>query len=176
MDEFMLKIRRAFSTVVITLTLTLQSTQVLAQVDDSFENGFKINPARPAEYIYQSYGEQELISIRVLGSINKAGLYHIPKGMQLTTLLSLAGGTTSEADLKSIFISNESSEQNKAQRYNMEHALEKGHAPMYQLQSNDVVFIREKRPIISNDAWKAISVLSVLLTSALTVLAIDDRL
>lgn len=173
----MKKLLRAISTMGLCLTLLLQTQPLMAQMDmEGLESGFKINPARPAEYIYQSYGDQELISIRVLGSIQNAGLYHIPKDMQLTTLISLAGGTTESADLKSVFISNEGREVPKAQRYDMESALEKGHIEMYQLQSNDVVFIREKRPIISNDAWKAISVLSVLLTSALTVLAIDDRL
>ena len=171
------KIIRPFLTLICSATLLFTSNLAFAQMDGNmFENGLKINPARPAEYIYQSYGEQELISIRVLGSIEKAGLYHIPKDMQLTTLISLAGGTTSSADLESVFISNESPEGGKATRFNMSNALETGHQQMYQLQSNDVVYIKEKEPWISNNAFKALTVISVILTSALTVLAIDDRL
>ncbi len=164
-------------TIICTSSLLLTSSSAFAQLDSStFETGIKINPGRPAEYIYQSYGEQELISIRVLGSIENAGLYHIPKGMKLTTLLSLAGGTSRDADLESVFISNETESSAQTTKFNMSEALEKGHTQMYSLQANDVVFIKEKQPFISNDTWKAISILSVILTSALTVIAIDDRI
>ena len=175
MDEAMMILRK-LSALLCLYTLTAFSTVAAQSELEAFNQGFQVNPARPAEFIYQSYGDQELISIRVLGSISKAGLYHIPKDMQLTTLLSLAGGTTENADLESVFISNEKRSESRAQRFNLEDALENGHVDLYQLQSNDVVYIKEKRPLISNDAWKAISVISVLLTSALTVLAIEDRL
>lgn len=171
------KLLRTLCTMLCTSSLLLCSNVAFAQLDNSsFESGLKINPGRPAEYIYQSYGEQELISIRVLGSIENAGLYHIPKGMKLTTLLSLAGGTSKNADLERVFISNETETDAKTTKFNMSEALEEGHTQMYSLQANDVVFIKEKEPLISNDTWKAISIISVILTSALTVIAIDDRI
>ncbi len=171
------KLIRSLCTIICTSSLLFCSNIAFAQLDSSsFESELKVNPGRPAEYIYQSYGDQELISIRVLGSIENAGLYHIPKGMQLTTLLSLAGGTKRDADLEKVFISNEGKQGAKTTKFNMSEALEEGHTQMYQLQSNDVVFIKDREPIISNDTWKAISILSVILTSALTVIAIDDRI
>src|SRR5438445_11035784 len=67
----------------------------------------KYNVSSSSEYIFESYPNQELIPIRLLGAIKNAGLYHIPANMKLTTLLALAGGTTPEADLEKIIIGND---------------------------------------------------------------------
>lgn len=169
-----------FSTLLSIMALLLTTNPLFAQIslspsftDEAFNNA---TPNRPSEYIYQSYKAQELISIRLLGSVQKAGLYHVPKGMQLTTLLSLAGGTARDADLKKVTISNNGSDGLKPLRINLERAFDRGEAEVYQLKTNDLVYVNEKQSFISNDAWKAISILSIVLTSALTAIAIDDRL
>jgi hypothetical protein len=133
-------------------------------------------PNRPAEFIYQTYKGEELISIRLLGSVQRAGLYHVPKNMNVTTLLSLAGGTSRDADLRKITITNELRQQHNPLHLNLEQTFESGSGEAYQLQTNDLVFVAERRPFISNDTWKAISIISVVLTSALTAIAINDRL
>lgn len=162
------------------LCLFLQSGSAWAQIslspsfsDETFTN---TAPNRPAEFIYQSYKGQELVSIRLLGSVQKAGLYHVPKDMQLTTLISLAGGTARDADLRKVIITNDGKNGLKPLRLDLESAFEDGSSDDYLLRSNDLVYIAEKRPFISNDSWKAISIVSVFLTSALTALAISDRL
>ena len=171
---------KTLSTLFTIIALFLSSSPVFAQIslspsftDETFNN---TTPNRPTEYIYQSYKAQELISIRLLGSVQKAGLYHVPKGMQLTTLLSLAGGIARDADLEKVTISNGQNNGLKPLRINLEQAFDRGESEVYQLQSNDLVYIKEKRPFISNDTWKAISIVSIFLTSAVTAIAIDDRL
>ena len=73
------------------------------------ENGkaTKYNLSSPSEFVFESYPNQDLIPIRLLGAVKNAGLYHVPANMKLTTLLSLAGGTNTEADLENIVIGND---------------------------------------------------------------------
>jgi hypothetical protein len=172
--------RHAIKTYITILSLILSLRSTHAQIslaptysDETFSNS---PPNRPSEFIYQTHKGEELVSIRLLGSVQRAGLYHVPKNMNVTTLLSLAGGTSRDADLRKITISNEQRQDMKAFRLDLEKSFETGQGELYQLQPNDLVYVAEKRPIVSNDTWKAISILSIILTSALTAIAIDDRL
>ncbi len=124
-----------------------------------------------SEFIFESYPNQELISIRLLGAVKNAGLYHIPSNMKLTTLLALAGGTNSDANLENIMIGND---QNKMKDINLEETL-KNAKDDYTLVSNDIVLIKNKSPWISNDSFRVFSVISVVLTSILTAIVIKDR-
>ncbi len=131
----------------------------------------------PSEFVFQSYKGQELMTIKLLGAVQKSGLYHVPKKMDLATLLSLAGGTTSDANLEKVLIGQEGGKDNsKSIELNVEEKLEKGEINIYDLRANDVVLVKRKEPIIGTDTWRLISLISLALTSILTVVAIDDRL
>lgn len=129
----------------------------------------------PSEFVFQSYKGQELMTIKLLGAVSKSGLYHVPKKMDLATLLSLAGGTTSDANLKSVLIGQEENKEKKSIEINVEEKIERGEINIYDLRANDVVLVKRKEPIIGTDTWRLISLISLALTSILTIVAIDDR-
>ena len=134
---------------------------------------------KSAEYIFETNPNQELISIRLLGAVKRAGLYHIPKDLDLATLLSLAGGTTREADLNNIIIGNDSVKKinNVGNvRINLSEAISKANGKIYKLKYHDIVLVEDRKPAISGDTWKLISIISIFLTSALTAIAINDRI
>ncbi len=83
--------------------LTNQNFAVQAETNKKL----KYNLSSPSEFVFESYPNQQLIPIRLLGAVKNAGLYHVPANMKLTTLLSLAGGTTGDADLENIVIGND---------------------------------------------------------------------
>jgi NADH:ubiquinone oxidoreductase subunit F (NADH-binding) len=135
----------------------------------------------PSEFVFQSFPGQKLINVKLLGAVKKAGLYHIPPGMDITTLFSLAGGTTSDANLEKVIISNQSSDptiktKNTGKVINFEEELKEGRAGQYKLAADDVILVKRAKPLISGSTWRVFSIVSVSLTSLLTVLAIDDRL
>lgn len=130
----------------------------------------------PSEFVFQSYKGQELMTIKLLGAVRKSGLYHVPKEMDLATLLSLAGGTTSDANLKSVLIGQKNIKAQKSLEVNVEEKLEQGKINIYDLKPDDVVLVKRKKPVIGTDTWRLISLISLALTSILTVVAIDDRL
>jgi len=137
-------------------------------------NQFKIGT--PSEFVFQSYKGQELMTIKLLGAVRKSGLYHVPKQMDLATLLSLAGGTTSDANLEKVLIGQKDNKNKKSLEINVEKRLERGEIHLYDLRPNDVVLVKRKEPIIGTDTWRLISLISLALTSILTIVAIDDRL
>lgn len=142
----------------------------------------KYNVSSASEFIFESYPNQELIPIRLLGAIKNAGLYHIPADMKLITLLSLAGGTTSEADLENILIGNDQQTmtakngiEKKSLTVNLEETLKNGAKADYTLVPNDIILIKNKAPLISNDSFRVVTIMSVLLTSLLTAIIIKDK-
>jgi hypothetical protein len=142
----------------------------------------KIGMGSPSEFVFESYPNQELIPIRLLGAVKNAGLYHIPENMKLTTLLTLAGGTNNEADLENIIIGNDQTsikdqngKEKKSLTVNLEEVLQNDAKTDYTLVSNDIVLIKNKNPLISNDSFRIISIVSVLLTTLLTAVIIRDK-
>lgn len=132
----------------------------------------------PSEFVFQSYKGQELMTIKLLGAVQKSGLYHVPKQMDLATLLSLAGGTTSDANLSNVLVGQKvkGKESQKSIEINVEEKLEQGKINIYDLRPDDVVLVKRKKPVIGTDTWRLISLISMALTSILTIVVIDDRL
>ncbi len=130
-----------------------------------------------SEYIFESYPNQELIPIRLIGSVKNSGLYHIPSNMKLTTLLALAGGTTPEADLENILIANDNNQKNesKNRKIDLEDILQNQNKTDSNLYPDDIVLVKNKTNIISNDSFRAASMASVILTTILTAIIIKDR-
>ena len=170
---------RSFVATVILYSILV--SQSFAAQNDLNKNNKKYNVTNSSEFIFESYPNQELIPIRLLGAVKNAGLYHIPSKMKLTTLLALAGGTTNEADLEHILIGNDqqtlhdsSGEKKKTLSLNLEETLENAKND-YTLIPNDIVLIKNKTPWISNDSFRVFSIISVVLTSILTAVVIKDR-
>lgn len=163
--------RRLVATVILYTLLVSQS--MAAQNELSKNSKYHVNSS--SEFIFESYPNQELIPIRLLGAIKNAGLYHIPTNMKLTTLLALAGGTTTDADLENIVIGNDQQSGRKSITVDLEEVLKSNAKTDYTLISNDIVLIKNKSPLISNDSFRIISIISVLLTTVLTAVVIKDR-
>lgn len=169
--------RRLVASVILYTTLISQS---MAAQNELSKSKYSLNSS--SEFIFESYPNQELIPIRLLGAIKNAGLYHIPTNMKLTTLLALAGGTTSEADLENIVVGNDQQnilnkggDSKKSLNIDLEEVLKSGAQTDYTLVANDIVLIKNKSPLISNDSFRILSIISVLLTSVLTAIVIKDR-
>ena len=67
-------------------------------------------------------------------------------------------------------------EEKKSLNVNLEEVLKSGARNDYTLNSNDIVLIKNKSPLISNDSFRIISIVSVVLTALLTAVVIKDKL
>ena len=167
--------------ITVVILLSIINTYSFAAQNELVKNSkYNINSA--SEYVFESYPNQDLIPIRLIGAIKNAGLYHIPANMKLITLLALAGGTSNEADLENILIGNDqpsilnvTNSEKKSLNINLEQCLKDGSKSDYTLVSNDIILIKNKTPLISNDTFRMVTIFSVILTSLLTALVIKDK-
>lgn len=160
---------RYIRTFLVVYSFFMASTQAFSQ---TFNAG--VGLGKPSEFVFQTYKNQELISLRLLGAVNRAGLYHVPKDIELVTLLSLAGGTSRDAEVEEIVIGSET--KSDVKKINLYDVMNKQASVDHKFQSNDTVFVKHKQPFISSEGWRAMSIIGMLFTAALTAVAIDDKI
>ena len=161
-----------------TLIALLLYTEVISQSfanisDSNFLDIQKTN--RSSEYIFESYPNQELISVRVLGAVKNAGLYHVPNDINLSTVIALAGGTTSEADTENIIIANDLKKDQEIMTKKIDLVDSITHHEKDKIVSNDIVFVKSKSSLISADTMKSVSIVSILLSAILTSVLIKEK-
>lgn len=167
----------------LTLQITLTSFTVSAQRLSSEVLEFK-GPQQTAEYIFRNSPKDVLISVQLFGSVARPGLYYVPEDTDLLKLLTLSGGTLNSSEMEEIIV-------HKAEVKSWENlklkSLEKSQSGTYQVDVDsllrnessvkplkmghqDFVYVPQKSPWISNDASRAITLGSILLSAALSVL------
>lgn len=162
--------RRTTSALLLYVLIISQSFAKLSETN--FINNQKTYQS--SEYIFESYPNQELISIRVLGAIKNAGLYHVPPKINLSTVIALAGGTTPEADTENIIIANDYNQNNKdIKNVNLVDSIKKNE--LNSINESDIIFIKSKGSLISSDTMKSVSIVSILLSAVLTTVLIKEK-
>ncbi len=111
-----------------------------------------------------------LIKINILGQVNKPGYYYVTGVEKLSDLIAEAGGTTSEADLNSIYITRN----DKQFKINGTKIIEKGSKlDDIGLQSGDQIYI-SKKWLNGSNTTIIISVVSAV-TSILAAIIYTNR-
>jgi len=128
---------------------------------------------KPSEFVFQNYKNQELISLRLLGAVRKEGVYHVPKNINLPTLLSLAGGFAKDAKIDDIQIGGPI--RKKTISLDLNESISKNTRNQFYFKTNDTVFVKRDEPFISDKSFRVISVISVFLTAALTAVIINEK-
>lgn len=139
----------------------------------TFDETNQFSTGNSAEYIYKNYPSQSLIQIKLLGAVKNSGIYHVPEKTKISTLLSLAGGISENANTEKIIIGNDIKKQNKL--INLEKILENRNGNEDELIANDIVFVKNKTPMINNEVGHSLSLVSIFLTSVLTAVVIGEK-
>jgi len=114
-----------------------------------------------------------LMRVRVLGAVAHEGMYYVPKGTDLASLLSHAGGITNAEE---IFVKRTVGKK----KYHVfaidkEDFFEKSEHPILVLAQDDIVMVPATVPLISDNAIKLVTIISATLAIALTTLVLTDR-
>jgi SLBB domain-containing protein len=155
-------VRRNFSIVFVILFICSQAfSQNRTYLSNSTSDDVYKN--RISEYFYNKTGAEVLRSIKLLGLVNRPGIYHVPDNTSLTTLLSIAGGTDHGADLKEITISNPDGTSVK-----MDLSQQLSTGKDFNLKPNDIIYIPEKKSTFDRDATNTVVVVSTIVSLLLT--------
>lgn len=91
-----------------------------------------------------------LMNVNVWGNVGRPGQVTVPEGSDISTLISLAGGPTNEANLKKVLVNRAYPDENGNMTYfiNLDKYAKTGDRSMLiALQPNDTVIIPQRRSI-----------------------------
>lgn len=132
-----------------------QAFAIRAMADDQYQS-------RISEYFYSPTGKEVLIPVQILGEIERPGLYHIPPETNLTTLVAIAGGTRTDANVKKVRLFRAG----EAQKLNLDTIFED--QPNFNLRQQDTLYIPRKPELISQSTLTVILAISAIATTVLT--------
>ncbi|WP_413559908.1 SLBB domain-containing protein [Bdellovibrio sp. HCB209] len=171
---------------VIALVFTLNSF-AFAQPSDSFGLGDVKQPQQASEYIFRSSPKESLIAVQLLGAVNRPGVYYVPPSTDLLKLITLAGGSTNGGDMSEIVVrklepktwseikSKAVNEYQGAYEVDAEKVIKYGGAKQLKLAQDDFVYVPQKSYMVSGDATRTVTVVSLVLGIALTALLISKN-
>ncbi|MGZ3773658.1 MAG: SLBB domain-containing protein [Pseudobdellovibrionaceae bacterium] len=144
-------------------------------------------PQQSAEYIYRSSPKESLISVQLLGAIDKPGIYYVPASTDLLKLLTIAGGTTNSGDLSGVLVrklepkswsdikSKAINEYQGAYEVDVEKVIKFGGGKHLHLHQDDFVYVPPKTSLFNTETSRGITMVSVLFTITLTALLINKN-
>jgi NADH:ubiquinone oxidoreductase subunit F (NADH-binding) len=142
-----------------------------AETETIFQNPKTLNIT---EYVSNNNNGEELIQVRLLGAIQRPGVYHVPVNTDLTTVLSYAGGTTPDATLDNIMVSRQKTK--SSVEFNLETTIKHPSENNSFLQANDIVFVKRREPWVSQNAVTVLTVISTVFGIALASVIISQQL
>lgn len=168
------------------LMAVLMTSSAVAQADVGLLGDIK-PPQQSAEYIFRSSPKESLISVQLLGAVARPGIYYIPMNTDLLKLLTLAGGSSSNADMSEILvrklepktwteIENKAvNEYQGAFEVDAEKIIKYGGSRQLRLAQDDFVYVPPKTSWISGETSRTVTFVSVLLTIGLTAILIKNN-
>ncbi|MGE5085308.1 MAG: SLBB domain-containing protein [Bacillota bacterium] len=144
-------------------------------------------PQQASEYIFRSAPKESLISVQLLGAVNRPGIYYVPPSTDLLKLITLAGGSNNAGDMSEILVrkyepkswaeikSKAVNEYQGAYEVDAEKIIKYGGAKQLRLQQDDFVYVPQKSYMISGDTARTVTLVSVVLGIALTALLIQKN-
>lgn len=153
----------------------LFSTQSFAQSTNylnipRFENKFS-----GTEYISGNTPGTVLMKVNLWGAVNRPGIHHVPVNTDLMSLMSYAGGPTSKAILDEVTIKRDLGKKRKLIRIDVEELVGGVSHHHVELAPNDIVVIPASEPLISQDTVTMITLISVVASTVLAFVLIDQR-
>jgi hypothetical protein len=152
----------------VTLLVIFVSNQAWAQNPAETEDLYH---SRISEYFYNRSGRDVLTPIKLLGSVQKPGLYHIPDNTYLSTLLSIAGGTMPGADTESIIIRRSDGSILKRDLFDVV-----ADSNEVKLATGDIIYIPPKEGLFDGPTGNSVMVLTAILSVVLSGILIDHTI
>ncbi len=144
-------------------------------------------PQQASEYIFRSSPKESLISVQLLGAVNKPGIYYIPVNTDLMKLLTLAGGSSNGGDISEILVRKAEpkawsdistkavSEYQGAFEIDAEKIIKYGGSRQLRLGQDDFVYVPPRSQWISTETSRNITIVSIVLGIVLTAVLIQEN-
>jgi hypothetical protein len=137
--------------------------------------GQEVSGASGSEYVSGNYPGAILMPVNLWGAIGRPGIHHVPTQTDLVTLLSLAGGPNTDAELDKVLIKRRSGVDEQVIKVDAQSMLEEPGKRSPTLSANDIVIVPRDTPWISANTTAVIGVLSGVLGIILAGVALNNN-
>ncbi|HEY8271570.1 MAG TPA: SLBB domain-containing protein, partial [Pseudobdellovibrionaceae bacterium] len=141
-------------------------------------------PAQASEYIFRSSPKESLISIQLLGEVQKPGIYYVPSNTDLLKVLTLAGGSTHGGNISEVMVrknepekwatlrSQALAEHRGTYEVDLEELIRRGGSDSLKMNHDDLVYVPPREAMFSPETTKTVTLVSVIMSIALSGLLI----
>lgn len=142
-------------------------------------------PQQASEYMYRSTPKESLISVQLLGAVQKPGIYYVPSDTDLLKVLTLAGGSTNGGDISEVMVrktepqrwaqvrSKALDEHRGTYEVDVQRLIKQGGSDELRMNHDDLIYVPTKEALFSSETSKTVTMLSVVMSIALTGLLIS---
>lgn len=155
----------------VALGLTLMTgvgSTAAGQADPFGRNGVESYVQRGAQYLYGD-DERVRIAVNVWGEIARPGSYLVPDDTDLVTLLSLAGGPASQANLREVMIVSFGPEGARPRVVDIEKALAGGGGALGGLHPGDTVSVPRRASANWGGVLRTLAQVAVMASSIVII-------
>lgn len=143
-------------------------------------------PQQASEYIFRSSPKESLISVQLLGGVQKPGIYYVPTNTDLLKLLTLAGGSNSTGDFSEVMVRKTEPKdwaglKNKAldehrgtYEVDVQKLIQQGGGNSLRMAHDDLVFVPSREALVSPETSRTVTMISVAMSIVLTGLLIGQ--
>jgi len=131
---------------------------------------------RGFEFIAGEYPNAVLMPVKIFGSIQRAGVYHVPLETDIISLITYAGGTTEKANLSNVSLNRKKGSKKEGITLDLKEIIEKPVKENIFLSAEDEIYIPTNEPIISQNSQILITMTATILGIALTTFILSDQL
>jgi hypothetical protein len=142
-------------------------------------------PAQASEYMFRSSPKESLISVQLLGAVQKPGVYYVPSNTDLLKVLTLAGGSTNGGDISEVMVrkaapekwasiqSRSLAEHRGAYEVDVQELIRRGGGGNLTMNHDDLVYVPLRESLFSPETAKTVTLVSVVMSIALSGLLIS---
>lgn len=116
-----------------------------------------------------------MMKVNLWGAVRKPGIHHIPVKTDLIALLSYGGGPTENAYIDEITIKRNLGNKQKIIDVDLQEILHGNQAYDLTLQPEDIIVIPARKPVINQDTYMLVTLISSLTATALTMIVLSRK-
>lgn len=122
------------------------------------------------EFVLRRLPGERLIPVRVVGGVSQPGTYYVPVGTDFLSLMSLAGGLAPNTDSSRIQYRQLGGKDTR--ELDLKDIMNDPVKANPHLEANDIIFVPEDRPLISNNSLLVLTTVATVLGVVLGGIAI----
>jgi len=139
-------------------------------VKDLLDNLEKQTSQLPSEYVFKTEPDQNMMPVKLIGGTLRPGIYHLPEGTTLTSLIALSGGKQPQRDSPEVVIRRA----DQQIEFDMEDFMDGESDADPVLKSGDIIAMKSDDPLVDQGTVNFITVISSVLSIVLAASIIAD--